>query len=155
MRLTAKMHHYMSGFFKDESEPPYRVMMRFNPMNAGGGAALTHSFLITYGKNITAESFTAILGHEMTHTWTAGGMDKWYSEGNAVYYQALLPWRAGLFTTQQYLDDLNETAYRYFANALRSTPEVLGGHPHPRAALRPGRDVLRGAERQDQAGVRR
>lgn len=124
MRLTAKMHHYMSGFFKDESEPPYRVFMRHNPMNAGGGAALTHSFLITYGRNITADSFTAILGHEMTHTWTAGGMDKWYSEGNAVYYQALLPWRAGLFTTQQYLDDLNETAYRYFANALRSTPEA-------------------------------
>lgn len=124
MQLTAKMHHYMSGFFKDESEPPYRVMMRFNPMNAGGGAALTHSFLITYGRNITAESFMAILGHEMTHTWTAGGMDKWYSEGNAVYYQALLPWRGGLFTTEQYLDDLNETAYRYFANALRSTPEA-------------------------------
>jgi hypothetical protein len=27
----------------------------------------------------------------MTHTWTSTGIGKWYDEGNAVYYQALLP----------------------------------------------------------------
>ena len=123
MQWTAKLHSAMSGFFKDKTEPPYRVFMRFNPMNAGGGAALTHSFIITYGTGVTGESIKSILGHEMTHTWTANEIGKWYSEGNAVYYQALIPWRVGLFTTDQYLDDLNETAYRYFTNALRDTPE--------------------------------
>jgi predicted metalloprotease with PDZ domain len=123
MQWTAKLHKFMSGYFKDKTEPPYRVFMRFNPMNAGGGAALTHSFLVTYGKDVTGESFKAILGHEMAHTWTANEVGKWYSEGNAVYYQALIPWKAGLFTTDQYLQDLNETAYRYFTNALRDTPE--------------------------------
>src|SRR3546814_16511019 len=43
MRWTAKLHRWMSDFFGDESAPPYRVFMRFNPMNAGGGAALYHS----------------------------------------------------------------------------------------------------------------
>ena len=123
MRWTSDLHAWMSKFFRDKEEPPYRVFMRFNPMNAGGGAALTHSFLITYGKDVTGESIKAILGHEMAHTWTALGMPKWFSEGNAVYYQAQLPWRAGLMTTDQYLEDLNETAYRYFTNALRDTPE--------------------------------
>lgn len=123
MQWTSKLHKFMSGYFKDQDEPPYRVFMRFNPMNAGGGAALTHSFLVTYGKDVTGESFKAILGHEMAHTWTANDIGKWYSEGNAVFYQALLPWKAGLFTTEQYLDDLNETAYRYYTNALRDTPD--------------------------------
>src|SRR3546814_4960583 len=34
MRWTAKLHSWMSDFFGDESAPPYRVFMRFNPMNA-------------------------------------------------------------------------------------------------------------------------
>ena len=124
MKWTADLHKFMSGYFKDKSEPPYRVFMRFNPMNAGGGAALTHSFLVTYGKGVTGESFKAILGHEMTHTWTAAeAVGKWYSEGNAVFYQAMIPWKAGLFTTDQYLQDINETAYRYFTNALRDAPD--------------------------------
>jgi len=123
MKWTAALHRKMSAYFKDKTEPPYRVFMRFNPMNAGGGAALTHSFIITYGKNITGESFKGILGHEMTHTWTANDIGNWYDEGDAVYYQALIPWRSGLMTTDQYLADLNETAYRYFTNALRDLPE--------------------------------
>ena len=53
MQWTGQLHAWMSKHFKDPEEPPYRVFMRFNPMNAGGGAALTHSFNITYGKDVT------------------------------------------------------------------------------------------------------
>lgn len=123
MGWTARLHSWMSDFFGDETPPPYRVFMRYNPMNAGGGAALYHSFLVTYGNNVTGESLKYILGHEMTHTWTANGLGKWYDEGNAVYYQALLPWRAGLLSTDEYLADINETASRYYTNLLRDTPE--------------------------------
>jgi hypothetical protein len=124
MQWTAKLHHWMSGFFKDRTEPPYRVFLRYNPMNAGGGAALTHSFLVTYGTGVTGENLKSILGHEMTHTWTANDdLSQWYNEGNAVYYQALLAWRAGLITDDQFLADLNQTAGRYYTNALRATPE--------------------------------
>jgi hypothetical protein len=103
MAWTAQLHSWMSKFFQDKTEPPYRVFMRLNPMNAGGGAAYPHSFLITWGKGVTGESIKSILGHEMTHTWTANDLGKWYDEGNAVFYQELLPWRAGLITTDQYL----------------------------------------------------
>jgi len=123
MQWTAKLHAAMSRHFKDETEPPYRVFLRYNPMNAGGGAALTNSFIVTYGTGVTGESLKSILGHEMTHTWTANGIGSWYSEGNAVFYQALLPWRAGLMTADEYLADLNKTASRYYTNALKDTPE--------------------------------
>jgi predicted metalloprotease with PDZ domain len=123
MQWTARLHAAMSRHFKDVTEPPYRVFLRYNPMNAGGGAALTHSFIVTYGKGVTGENLKSILGHEMTHTWTAAGIGSWYSEGNAVFYQALLPWRAGLMTADEYLTDLNKTASRYYTNALKDTPE--------------------------------
>ena len=45
------------------------------------------------------------------------------TKGNAVYYQALLAWRAGLITADHFLADLNQTASRYYTNALRATPE--------------------------------
>ena len=123
MQWTAKLHSAMSRHFKDETEPPYRVFLRYNPMNAGGGAALTRSFIVTYGTGVTGESLKSILGHEMTHTWTANGIGQWYSEGNAVFYQALLPWRAGLMTADEYLRGSQQDPSRYYTNALKDTPE--------------------------------
>lgn len=119
-----KLHSWMSVFFKDQEEPPYRVFLRYNPINAGGGAALMNSFLTTYGTTGSADGLRGTIAHEMTHTWTSvGGPGQWFSEGNAVYYQRLLPLRAGLFTPQEFLDDLNETASRYYSNALNNTPD--------------------------------
>jgi predicted metalloprotease with PDZ domain len=123
MQWTGQLHAWMSKFFKDKAEPPYRVFVRFNPMNAGSGAALINSFIITYGAGIVGDDMKRILGHEMTHTWTANSLGRWYDEGNAVYYQAQLPWRAGIITTDDYLHDLNETASRYYTDLLRDTPE--------------------------------
>jgi predicted metalloprotease with PDZ domain len=86
--------------------------------------AMTQSFAVGYGPTTTAEGLKRIFGHEMTHTWTAKEeVGKWFNEGNAVYYQGLLPWRAGLITTDQYLADINQTASRYYTNAMRHTPE--------------------------------
>jgi hypothetical protein len=123
MAWTETLHGWMSRFWQDTAEPPYRVFLRYNPINAGGGAALTNSFLTTYGKTGSGDALKSTLAHEMTHTWTsAGTVGQWYGEGNAVHYQRLLPLRAGLFTPQEFLDDLNETARRYYSNALNDTP---------------------------------
>ena len=125
MQWTGKLHAWMSVFFKDTVEPPYRVVLRSNPQNPGGGVAMTQSFAVGYGEGTTAEGLKRIFGHEMTHTWTAKEeMGKWFNEGNAVYYQGLLPWRAGLITTDQYLADINQTASRYYTNTMMHTPEA-------------------------------
>jgi predicted metalloprotease with PDZ domain len=124
MQWTSKLHAWMHTFFQTANDRPYHVFLRFNPANAGGGVAFPNSFVVTYGAGVTGESMKHILPHEMTHTWTANGLGKWYDEGSAVYYQALLPWRAGLISTEQYLDDINKTASRYFTNAEIDAPEA-------------------------------
>lgn len=125
MQWTGRLHGWMSRFFKDEVEPPYRVILRSNPQNPGGGVAMTQSFAVGYGEGTDPEALKSILGHEMTHTWTAiEPLGKWWSEGNAVYYQELLPWRAGQITTEQYLAGVNRTAMRYYANTRKHTPEA-------------------------------
>lgn len=125
MGWADKLHGWMSGFFQDPSEPPYRVILRYNPINAGGGAALTNSFLLTWGETAKdPEGLKGTLAHEMIHTWTASGLGgQWYGEGIAVHYQALLPLRAGMLTPDQYLEDINDTARRYYTNALNDTPD--------------------------------
>ncbi len=125
MSWAGRLHHWMSGFFGDQDDPPYRVVLRYNPINAGGGAAMPNSFLLTWGETAKdPEGLKGTLAHEMIHTWTAvGGVGQWFNEGNAVHYQALLPLRAGLITPQAYLDDINDTARRYYTNALNDTPD--------------------------------
>jgi hypothetical protein len=123
MQWTGELHAWMSRFFRDKNEPPYRVFLRHNPYDPSGGVALSRSFLVTYGPGVTDARLESILPHEMTHTWTAAGFGKWYDEGNAVYYQALLPWRAHLLPTAQFLENLNFTAARYYTNLLIHAPD--------------------------------
>lgn len=125
MGWAGELHGWMSGFFKDPSVPPYRVILRFNPINAGGGAALPNSFLLTWGDSARdPERLKGTLAHEMIHTWTASGLGgQWYGEGIAVHYQALLPLRAGMIGPDRFLEDLNGKARRYYTNALNGTPD--------------------------------
>ena len=124
MAWTHRLHDWMSGFFSEPGQPPYRVFMRFNPINAGGGVALTRSFLVTYGKATDPEDLKSTLSHEMIHTWTQwDGRGQWYGEGIAVFYQGLLPYRAGLISADAYLVDINDTARRYYSNLLNATPD--------------------------------
>lgn len=128
MRWVAALHAWMSKAWGAEGEPPYRVFLRFDPMNAGTGSSLHHSFIATYGKGVTGENLRGILAHEMTHTFTVGDdMPMWYNEGIAVYYGStlLMPWLAGLSTTDEFLAHLNEVAGTYYTDVKRNLPESL------------------------------
>jgi predicted metalloprotease with PDZ domain len=117
MRWANKLHSWMVDFFDTPSDPAYRVFARANGgLNAGGGVAFANSFFQTWGATVTGESMRRVLGHEMVHTFTSNDLGRWYVEGDAVYYQVQLPWRAGMVTTDQYLHDINLTAYRYYTN---------------------------------------
>ncbi len=123
MDWTEKLHTWMASFFHDDVNRPYRVFLRFNPINAGGGSAFINSFFTTYNDKTQPDSINPVIAHEMVHTWTAAGPGRWYSEGNAVHYQALLPWRAGLISTDDFLADLNSTTGRYYSDSLNRTPD--------------------------------
>ncbi|WP_293454715.1 hypothetical protein [Phenylobacterium sp.] len=124
MQWTGALHAWMVRFFDTPGDPAYRVFLRANGgRNPGGGVAFPNSFFATYGPGVTGESMKGILGHEMVHTFTAHDLGKWYDEGNAVYYQVQLPWRAGTVSTEVYLRDINLTAARYYTNAEIDAPE--------------------------------
>ena len=128
MRWTEQLHNYYLGFFRPEQLKPFGVLLRRNPINAGGGVEVGNSFIGTFDAHTKVEPLKITVAHEMVHTFV-GGLDdsqgedgSWFSEGTAVYYERLLPLRAGLLTADEFLHDLNTTAARYYTDALNRTP---------------------------------
>ncbi|PPU68496.1 M61 family metallopeptidase [Xanthomonas pisi] len=129
---VGKLHDQFELAFPQRASGPYTIFLRYNPINAGGGTALNQSFVTTYGEGDGADLdlIKITLSHEMFHTYQprlaqqGAESTTWFSEGSAVFYEALLPLRFGLLTPQQFLDSLNITAARYYTNALGNLPNA-------------------------------
>lgn len=128
MQWTQSLYGSYEHFFKAPAGRPYEVFLRRNTVNAGGGVEVGPSFVGTFDKETKPEDFKLTLAHEMVHTFV-GGLDSpqgllssWYAEGLAVYYERVLPWRAGLMSTGDFLADLDKTAGRYYTDLLNDTP---------------------------------
>jgi predicted metalloprotease with PDZ domain len=128
MRWTQSLYGSYLRFFHAPPGQPYKVFLRRNLVNAGGGVEVGHAFVGTFDRETKAEDLELTLAHEMVHTFV-GGLDapqglasSWYSEGLAVYYERMLPWRAGRISTADFLTDLNRTAARYYTDLLGNTP---------------------------------
>jgi predicted metalloprotease with PDZ domain len=130
MAWTERLHAYYERFFRDRTHPAYFVFARPNPITAGSGIGLLHSFLVTYGPQSQADELKVVTAHEMLHTWVdsldepQGLASSWFGEGLAVYYERALPLRSGAFTPAEFLKDLNQTAARYYTDALIHTPNA-------------------------------
>jgi predicted metalloprotease with PDZ domain len=128
MTWTESLYGYYLKFFEAPMGLPYAVFLRRNLINAGGGVEIGNSFVVTFGADTDPADLKGTLAHEMLHTFV-GHLDSsesfagsWFSEGLAVYYERLLPLRAGAITSADYLRDINTTAARYFTDALNNTP---------------------------------
>lgn len=119
------LYGYMSKFFHDEGQP-YRVFIRKNFNRGNGGTALARSFTFGWSEELapTLDNLQSLLAHEMTHNWPAmegeHGDTAWYSEGAAEYYSILLSHRAGVTTSAQFQEEVNERAAGYYTNPHRS-----------------------------------
>jgi predicted metalloprotease with PDZ domain len=130
MEWGARLRSDYIRFFKDSSPEPYGVFIRRNLVNPGGGVALHHSFVTTYGEKTGSDpdDLKLTLAHEMFHTFSprigdpAGLESSWFGEGLATYYQRELPFRFGMIDSAIFLEDLNYTAGRYYTNALGNAP---------------------------------
>lgn len=130
MAWGARLRSHYIQFFRDKSPEPYGVFIRRNLVNPGGGVALYHSFVTTYGETggSDPDDLKLTLAHEMFHTFSprigdpAGLESSWFGEGLATYYQRELPFRFGMIDAATYLKDLNYTAGRYYTNALGNAP---------------------------------
>jgi len=128
MRRGEALYDRYLEFFRPPGTPAFGVFMRPNPVNAGGGMGLNHSFILTFGPETGAEGLNGTLAHEMFHTFV-GSLDapqglasSWFGEGLAVHYARLLLLRTGQITPERFLDSVNSTAARYYTNALIDTP---------------------------------
>lgn len=119
---SQRAYGVIAEFFEDSDPPPFRVFMRGNPYPGGGGSALMNSFLVSFPD--TQEDATDLretIAHETVHNWIGGisgppGSTSWFSEGMTVYYTREILFRSGLFTVDEFLDSVNDTAASYYTN---------------------------------------
>jgi predicted metalloprotease with PDZ domain len=130
MSWTRSLYQQYSQFFGRRADQPYGVFLRYNPVNAGGGTGLFHSFILTYGAGSGADvaALKGTLAHETFHTFQpyisvpAGKESSWFAEGLAVLYEARLPLRYRLITPEAFLQDLNSHAVRYYSSIMATRP---------------------------------
>lgn len=130
MAWTGELYGHYAQFFGQKEPPPYGVFLRYNPVNAGGGVGLYHSFVTTFGKarGSGVPELKTTLAHEMFHTFQpfiqdpVGLASSWFGEGLAVFYESRLPLRYGLISPSDFLRDLNFSAGRYYTSIMASVP---------------------------------
>ncbi|WP_230292632.1 peptidase M61 [Croceicoccus sp. Ery5] len=131
MGWAARLQDFYGDFFRQRPDH-FGVFARVNETNPGSGIGLTDSFAFTFDDTMEPDALKGLLAHEMLHAWVNsldgkmnepdGFASSWFGEGLAVHYQRLLPFRAGLISRQDFLDDLNSTAGRYYTNVMIGTP---------------------------------
>ncbi|KAL0937043.1 peptidase m61 domain-containing protein [Colletotrichum truncatum] len=116
---------FSSKFWQDAYQKSYHVFARINDEVAitPGGSALLQSFAFGYNKEagISSDRIRTLLAHEMTHNWTPwrdGTLAERsrYNEGAAEYWSLRLLWRAGLMSSSDYLQEMNQRAFDYYTN---------------------------------------
>jgi carboxypeptidase C (cathepsin A) len=129
MAWTAKAFAALRTFFRTTDPQTYRFFLIAGPQNAGiGGTALDNSFMLFAPTDAKlAGDPRGTIAHEMTHYWNGefegdAGSSFWFTEGLTVHYTSLLMYRAGLFTADEYLKDVNGTVARYLTNPQRNLP---------------------------------
>ncbi len=132
MQWTGALYGRYAAFFGQKSPASYGVFLRYNPINAGGGVGLYHSFVTTFGRAGGAGSdpdeVKLTLAHEMFHTFQpfierpAGLASSWFGEGLATFYQARLPLRFGMITPARFLKNVNFHAGRYYTSLMATAP---------------------------------
>ena len=135
LQWSEKAYGVIVDFFEDKDPPAFRVLMRGNPYQGGGGAALMSSFLVSYPDTQTdGFKLRETIAHETVHNWVTSiagppGSTSWFSEGMTVAYTRRLLLRSGLFTADEFLESVNDSALSYYTNALNDTPndEIAGG----------------------------
>ncbi|GBR55219.1 M61 metallopeptidase family protein [Gluconobacter sphaericus] len=130
MSWANTLHGHYKQFFNQTASQPYTVFLRYNPINAGGGVGLYHSFVETYGAEAGSDpdELKLTLAHEMFHTFSpyitdpTGLLSSWFGEGLAVFYQAALPFRFHMISADLFLHSINYSAARYYTDIFATSP---------------------------------
>lgn len=125
---AAKAYDVESTAFRVAQGQPYRFMVR---SYAGGpidsGRSSDHAFMLYLpaGFDPDNQELHSLVAHEMVHSLVKdlddapGDEGDWYTEGTADYFSQTLPFRAGLYTRDEYRELVNSESAEYYTNALR------------------------------------
>ncbi|MEJ8758505.1 M61 family peptidase [Pontibacter sp. H259] len=145
----SKIIHDFEAFTKEQLEvfgdfpvPEYHYLNLILPYRTYHGVEHSHSTVITLGPGELLMSpalykeFLGVSSHELFHTWNIKKIRPkemlpydltqenyfktgYVAEGITTYYGDYILARSGMFTAQQYFDELNTTLQRYFADYSR------------------------------------
>lgn len=115
-----KLYRYYVGFFGHDPGS-FRAFLRRNEQDGGGAGALAQSFLFDYGPGIDRSRMMDVLPHEMVHPFLGSWPDgRWYDEGTANRYAAVLSVRAGISSPDDFIRVVNADATAYYASPVRN-----------------------------------
>ena len=129
---TSAIFEYEADFFNDH-ELRYNVFCRKlrSEKDLAGGTALDRSYIYGYSDfdRIPHESIIHTFAHEMVHNWmemdnSPFGTCTWYIEGGAEYYSAVLPYRMGILSREEFRDAMNRRAVAYYKNRYRHVDDM-------------------------------
>lgn len=120
--------------FWDDRATPYLVtalqLAGAEGQYSVGGTALDDAFAFFSTPNGQQNSIVRMLAHESFHTWMPNqvgnlpqqdqALQYWLSEGFTDFYTARMLVRGGVWTPQQYADDLNEALRAYAQSPARA-----------------------------------
>lgn len=126
------------AFWGDRSSPYLVTVTQTVQTHSGqisvGGTGLDDAFAFFATPNVGDRPIARTLAHESFHTWIpgrVGGMPQegeaahyWFSEGFTDFYTGRLLVRQGLWTPQQFADDLNEMLSAYAQSPVREAPNA-------------------------------
>ena len=124
------------AFWNDRSSPYLvtvtQTVQRHEGQMSVGGTGLSDAFAFFATPNVDDAPIARTLAHESFHTWIPGligGMPQenevasyWFSEGLTDFYTGRMLVRAGLWTPQQFTDDLNSMLAAYAQSPVREAP---------------------------------
>ncbi|MEJ7602560.1 MAG: hypothetical protein WKG01_32005 [Kofleriaceae bacterium] len=124
---AARMFAAERAFFGDDSPSPFSVFVRVlqSHKDRANGIAQETSYLSWIGPRTTfGRRLKVNVAHEMLHRWLGqrlrlrgpDGTAYWFTEGFTVHFSNLLAFRAGLLSSDEFLESLNDIATRHYDN---------------------------------------
>ncbi|HZF42881.1 MAG TPA: hypothetical protein VEZ48_05690 [Sphingomonadaceae bacterium] len=132
---TTKVVRAVNAFWGGRGRPYLITLIPFGKGDANGvrseGAGRDDAFAFGATTNLEYEDRRRTLAHEYLHTWIPSelgnwregddeGLDKWFGEGFADFYAARILLRAGLWSPEDFIRELNDLLGRYAGSPGRS-----------------------------------
>ncbi|HZC38106.1 MAG TPA: hypothetical protein VE221_05460, partial [Sphingomicrobium sp.] len=123
--------------FWNEADGDYMVtFLRLAPspgVSSSGGTGRKHAFVQYASPDTLPDTLFRNIAHEYGHNWIAQRIGEvpddereaeffWLSEGFTDFYAARILLRSGLWTPQQFTDDLNRTLFRLASSPANAYP---------------------------------